>query len=158
MLRMPRGLWEDLEKTIIAQDRMFLMGVARELGLSIPDVLKKCLGTGTPQAVMVSAEPFDRCPWYDRLGDGLWMPCSRQRMTAVRPCCFHERPGPNASLSVDHLGIAKAYRCNDGRVYWSAFETETDADIFREDGTLVSEFTFRVHITEDGEKRIRRCF
>ena len=33
--RIPRGLWRDLEETVIQQDRQFLSEVARQLGLPV---------------------------------------------------------------------------------------------------------------------------
>jgi len=157
MLRLPRGLWDDLEQTIINMDRAFLTMIARELGLSVKEVLQKCLGaSGSPQAVLIAADTLDKCPWCDRHGDGLWIPCHRQRLQPSRPCQFHERPGPNSSLLMDYsLGKFFSIIDRQGRVYWTS--DEPDADIFREDGTLETELRFEFYKDEDGE-RIAHCY
>ena len=151
-LRMPRGLWDDFESTVIRQDSAWLTHVAREVGLPPAEVIRKVLGTGAPQLALISAEPLDPCPWYTRLGAGLWMPCKRQRIRPAGPCQFHERPTPNTSISVDGVGKVKPYLFN-GRIYWSS--EEPDADIFREDGTLETGFRFHTYIGDDGEKHTK---
>ena len=152
-LRLPRGLWEDLEQTVIVQDRQWLTMVARELGIPVAEALKKVLGTGAPQqvAVLMAADTLENCPWHDRLGDGLWMPCARQRLSATRPCQFHERPRPSASLTV---ACKKVHPYSyEGRIYWT-IKGDSEADIFREDGTLETGFRFKFRM-EEGEERVR---
>lgn len=154
-LRLPRGLWEDLEQTIISWDRMYLTEVARELNLPVQEVLRRILGTGSAQkvAVLMAADSLDTCPWYDCLGDGLWRPCARQRMTATGPCQFHERPGSLSKLDVDvlslGLGVVTPYRYK-GRIYWSS--EEPGSPVFREDGTLETGFRFGYFTNVDGER------
>jgi len=156
MLRMPRGLWEDLEQTIINQDRAYLTMIARELGLPVKEVIQKCLGnSGTPQAVLLAADSLDGCPWFDRRGDGLWIPCHRQRIHSSRPCQFHERPGPASSLLIGH-SLGKVFPVSyQGRIYWTT--DEPDADVFREDGTVETELRFEFYEDEEGE-RVANCY
>ena len=98
ILRIPKGLWADLEETVIQQDRQFLTDVARSLGLSVPEVLRRCLGTGavTPIPVLWISSPdqeetTDTCPWWSSTPNGaLWRPCHRSRMAPTLPCCRHE--------------------------------------------------------------------
>ena len=40
LLRIPHGLWKDLEDTVIQQDRQFLTEVARNLGLPVKETEK----------------------------------------------------------------------------------------------------------------------
>lgn len=100
-LRIPKGLWADLEETVIQQDRQFLTEVARSLGLPVPEVLRRCLGTGatTPIPVLWIPSPpspdqeeiTDTCPWWSSTPNGaLWRPCHRPRMAPMLPCCRHE--------------------------------------------------------------------
>ena len=111
-LRIPRGLWADLEETVIQQDRQFLSEVARSLGLPVPEVLRKCLGTGAPQpcpvlwapAAFMGEEPaaHNTCPWWELHG-ALWRPCPRLRLSPCLPCQIHERcvPCPLTRLGSD---------------------------------------------------------
>jgi hypothetical protein len=156
MLRLPRGLWEDLEKTVIIHDRAILTMIARDLGLPVKEVLQKCLGSsGSPQAVLIAADTLDPCPWLDRHGDGLWIPCHRQRIHPSRPCQFHERPGLNSSLLIGH-SLGKAFPVSyKGRIYWTS--DEPDADVFHEDGTLETELRFEFFEDEEGE-RVANCY
>jgi len=157
-MRIPRGLWKDLEESVIQQDRQFLTEVARSLGLPVGEVLRKVLGTGGSQLVHVltSAEDADRCPWWDRIGDGLWRPCARQRMTSAQPCQIHTRPPPTSSppyrLGVDNhmesLPILSPV-LHEGIVYWMS-ETH-NTPVFREDGIIVHDLTFK-RITFRGDR------
>lgn len=104
MLRIPRGLWDDLEESVIKQDRQFLIEVAKSLGLPVQEVLRKCLGTRPTQTsipVLWSLAPVDQCPWYTLRGS-LWHPCTRKRLSPTVPCCVHEKPGP-FRLSTDPI-------------------------------------------------------
>lgn len=129
--------------------------VARELGIPVAEALKKVLGKGAPQqvAVLMAADTLENCPWHDRLGDGLWMPCARQRLSETRPCQFHERPHFLSSLTeAATLKKVHPYRY-EGRIYWT-IKGDADADIFCEDGTLEKEFRFKFRM-EEGEERVR---
>jgi len=134
MMRMPRGLWADLEDTIIQQDRQFLTEVARALGLPVGEVLKRCLGSGTPQAVLVGDADAGACPWWSLHGS-LWRPCGRQRLSETSPCPVHTRSTAASYLGSDPfikaLPIAKPYRY-EGSIYWVASPTS----VFREDGSV----------------------
>ena len=101
-LRIPKGLWADLEETVIQQDRQFLTEVARSLGLPVPEVLRRCLGTGatTPIPVLWISSPDqeETCPWWSSTPNGaLWRPCHRPRMAPTLPCCRHD--------GVSHSGL-----------------------------------------------------
>jgi hypothetical protein len=158
-LRIPRGLWNDLEETIIHQDRQFLTEVARSLGLPVPEVLRRCLGTGAPQIVPLlwsdpkTDEP-DQCPWWECHGDGLWRRCPRLRLSATLPCQIHERctPCPLARLHSDpviqDLPFFLPVRMGD-RLYW--VDPTGVGSPYREDGTVETEFTFR-RITHKGRR------
>lgn len=141
MLRMPRGLWADLETTIIQQDRQFLTEVARALGLPVADVIKRCLGTGAPQAVLVGETETDPCPWWNKIGY-LWKPCGRARLTATTPCPVHthSKPSPTLCLGSDDqlaaVEVAKPFIWN-GDLYWCA-----ESSTVREDGIAVP-FSFK---------------
>jgi hypothetical protein len=138
MFKMPKGLWTDFEETIIQQDRQFLTEVARNLGLPVPEVLRRCLGIGSPQAILVGEDETDACPWWIRQGYGLWRPCSRQRLTATTPCHFHTRSTPNHEQCIGTdprlAAITEAKPMNwNGEIYWV-----TDTDTYHEDGRLSS--------------------
>jgi hypothetical protein len=149
--RIPRGLWRDLEESIIHQDRQFLSEVARSLGLPVQDVLRKCLGTGAPQQVPVLWAPPkstapDICPWWEYHGDGLWRRCPRLRLNHTLPCQIHERctPCPHARLDSDplikRLGWRKGVKY-EGAVYW--IDPDGIEPPLREDGTVETEGTFK---------------
>ena len=143
MLRMPRGLWADLEDTIIQQDRAFLSEVARALGLPVAEVIKRCLGTGAPQAVLVGDDEAGGCPWWEKT-ELLWRPCSRRRLTATSPCPVHTHSKPSPTLclgSDDRLAAVEQATAFlwDGDLYWCSPISGTTV---REDGTLVP-FTFK---------------
>lgn len=94
-MRIPKGLWDDLEETVIHQDRLFLTDVARSCGLPVQEVLKRCLGTGSLQSVPTLWIPpessEEACPWYDCHGGNLWKRCTRMRLSPSLPCYKHER-------------------------------------------------------------------
>jgi hypothetical protein len=122
-LRIPKGLWADLEETIIQQDRQFLTEVARSLGLPIPDVIRRCLGTGAATAIPVLWTPFSTteedsdeevtspnatpCPWWTATG-ALWRPCPRARLSPTLPCLLHEglTSSPTCRLGTDPFILA----------------------------------------------------
>jgi hypothetical protein len=144
-LRLPRGLWEDLEQTIIQQDRQFLTEVARALGLPVPEVLRRCLGTGAPQTVPVLTTADDttsRCPWWQHHGDGLWRRCCRQRLSATLPCAVHERsvPCPLTRLDTDPiiraLPVLQPARIGE-RLLW--YDPAGVAPTYNEDGTVATD-------------------
>ena len=150
--RIPKGLWDDLEQTVIHQDRSFLTDVARSLGLPVQDVLRKCLGTGANQAIPVvwcsgaeEADATERCPWWDMHGE-LWRPCPRHRLSPTLPCYKHERTKTSdvAKIHSDpylqQLPLRFPVR-KDGTLYWCS---ETDPIPLAEDGTPVSEWTCRI--------------
>ena len=147
-MRIPRGLWKDLEESVIQQDRQFLTEVARSLGLPVGEVLRKVLGTGAPQLVQVltATEDADHCPWWDRIGEGLWRPCSRQRMSATQPCQIHATAGPTSGrrLGVDaHVVNLPSLTpvSYEGVIYWVS--DDPDACVFREDGMIVHDIEFK---------------
>jgi hypothetical protein len=156
-LRLPRSLWQDLEETVIQQDRQFLTEVARTLGLPVPEVLRRCLGSGAPQPVPILwtnpvevGGPPEVCPWWECHGEGLWRRCPRLRLSSTLPCQIHERctPCPLARLDSDPviraLPVVQPVRW-EGSLYWI---NPADPDIppFREDGTVDSLGRFqRIH-------------
>lgn len=144
-IRIPRGLWDDLEQTVIYMDRQIVAAIARELGLNVAETIRRILGTGSPQLVMISAEPLDPCPWYDLVGGTRWRPCIRQRMGPTRPCQFHERPGPKHALMVDAEEIEPFIV--DDRIYWTS--DVKDNITYREDGTIETEFKI-LFFNDDG--------
>ena len=144
-LRIPRGLWADLEETVIQQDRQFLTEVARSLGLSAAEVIRKVLGSGAAQTVQVLSGEADteRCPWWDRIGAGLWRPCCRPRLSATQPCQMHGQKTPSTCLGADaYLAtIPDTFPISyNGTIYWVS--DEPDTHVFREDGTIETERTF----------------
>lgn len=145
-LRIPRGLLADLEETVIQQDRQFLSEVARSLGLSVPEVLRRCLGTGAPVPVPVlwappataNSEPV-ACPWWECHGEGLWRPCPRLRLSPTMPCAVHERsvPCPLTKLASDpELKAMPTFDpvLHEGALYW--VDPTGVHPPFREDGTI----------------------
>jgi len=133
-LRIPRGLWADLEETIIQQDRQFLTEVARSLGLPVQEVLRKILGTGAPQpvAVLSGTVDTDLCPWWTRSAHGLWRPCCRLRLNPTSACQEHMRNQHAASLESDLSALPTLQPVNyDGNIYWINEDT-----VYREDGTI----------------------
>jgi hypothetical protein len=164
-LRIPRSLWSDLEETVIQQDRQFLTDVARSLGLPVQEVLRKCLGTtGAPTSIPIlwagpkSEDEHDEiCPWWECHGDGLWRRCPRIRLSDTMPCAIHERTTthPMARLNSDPYIQGLGYRVPvwwQDALYW--VDPDCVAPPFREDGSVVTDGTFRRVIVEneDGEE------
>jgi hypothetical protein len=157
-LRIPRGLWNDLETTIIQQDRQFLSEVARQLGLPVQEVLRRCLGSsGVSQTLPVlwapsaSAEP-DVCPWWECHGDGLWRRCPRLRLSSTLPCQIHERctPCPLARLHTDPYirGLPTRIPVRwDSELYW--VDPTGERPPFREDGSTETRGNFKQIEFED---------
>jgi len=143
-LRIPKGLWEDLETSVIAQDRQFLIEVARSLGLPVQEVLRKCIRpVPTSVPVLWYTNTVDQCPWYSARGS-LWFPCVRQRLSATLPCCVHERPGDYLHKS-DPLILGATQWISVRRkniIYW-VDPTGKEAPL-TEDGRPVTEGTFRL--------------
>lgn len=147
-LRLPRGLWADLEDTVIQQDRQFLTDVARSLGLPVPEVLRKCLGTGAPQAVLIGS-PNDEagsCPWWSRTDDGCWRPCGRLRLSPLSPCQLHTHAakGPALCLGSDRY-LTTLPTLNpilyEGELFWVS--GDPDIPVYREDGTIEPDREFK---------------
>lgn len=152
-LRIPRGLWTDLEETVIQQDRQFLSEVARSLGLPVPEVLRKCLGTGAPQPCPVlwapaafMSEDADNhtCPWWELHNGYLWRPCPRLRLSTCLPCQIHERcvPCPLTRLGSDpELAclprLKPARDISTGLLYW--YDPADKLPTCGEDGRDVSD-------------------
>lgn len=146
-LRVPKGLWTDLETTVIQQDRAFLTEVARDLGLPIAEVLRRCLGTGAPQQIAVlSGSPTEDpgcCPWWTRSDDGCWMPCKRLRLTPTAGCQIHTKTNEQNRLGSDpHLAslpVLQPFRY-EGQLFWFL----QGLPVFREDGSRepTHRFTF----------------
>ena len=143
-LRIPRGLWDDLETTIIQQDRQFLTDVARAIGLPVMEVLKKCLGTGLPTAVHVLTNSTNTflCPWWIKIGE-LWEPCGNRRLTQTSSCHSHQHVHASPTLclesAMDNIPEALPVRYNKILYWWC----ETTTNIFQEDGTIVTHLEFR---------------
>jgi hypothetical protein len=146
LLRLPRGLWADLEATVIQQDRQFLTEVARTLGLPVAEVLRRCLGTGAPQSVPVllgeDAISSDRCPWWQQYGDGLWRRCCRSRLSPTLPCAVHERSVPCPLTRLDSDPLIRALprlqpaRFGD-RLLW--YDPANIVPTYNEDGTVATD-------------------
>lgn len=108
-MRLPRGLLEDLETTIIKQDRQWLTEIAHKLQLPPGEVIRRCLGTsGVPTAMCqlwypaiadLSDEP-DACPWWECHGDKMWRRCPRARISPTLPCLVHERTQSSVSARI----------------------------------------------------------
>jgi len=119
-LRIPKESWKDLEQTLIQFDRQFLSEVARSLGLPIPEVLRRCLGSGaaTPIPVLWAPHPdpsednedLPTCPWWTAAGS-LWRPCQRLRLAPTLPCIHHECASSTSRLGSDPfiLGLPKRW-------------------------------------------------
>lgn len=160
-LRLPRGLLQDLEETIIQQDRQFLTEVGLSLGLNraeIAGMMRQVLGTGASQPMPVlwatSADTPAFCPWWECRGEGLWRRCPRHRISPSLPCCIHERsvPCPLTRLDTDpflqelpHLQPVS----HRGRLFW----TSSDGAIcYNEDGTVPTDGAIRFINNADGER------
>lgn len=151
--RIPKGLWADLEETVIHQDRSFLTDVARSLGLPVAEVLRKCLGSGANQSIPVlwlaDSDPgLDTeclCPWWDLYGS-LWRKCPRQRLSPTLPCYKHERTHSSpvskilSSTELQQLPTRFPVRRN-GALYWVS---ETEPTALSEDGYPLMGWTCRI--------------
>jgi hypothetical protein len=150
-LRIPRGLWADLEETVIQQDRQFLSEVARSLGLPVNEVLRKCLGTGAPQPCPVLWAPASfltdaphTCPWWEIHNGCLWRPCPRLRLSPSLPCQIHERcvPCPLTRLGSDPdlVGLPRLKPVRDkatNLLYW--YDPADRLPLLCEDGRPVTD-------------------
>ena len=129
-LRIPRGLWHDLEDSVYQQDRQFLTEVARSLGLPPADVIRRCIGTmGESKVVpLLWAPPTSTapatCPYWECHGDGLWRRCPRIRLSDTLPCAQHERTTagtPHTKHATDAELAAMPWRTPvryEGDLYW----------------------------------------
>ena len=175
-LRLPRGILEDLQETVIQQDRQFLTEVGLSMGLTrqeITAMIRTVLGTGAPQAIPVlwappawdptdtddtddaEARPYKHfCPWWERHGEGLWRRCPRHRIGPQLPCPIHERslPCPLTRLYTDpvirELPLLHPVT-HDGRLYWT--RDAPAAPCYNEDGTIPTEGTIH-YVTFRGER------
>jgi hypothetical protein len=142
-LRIPRGLWKDLEDTVIQQDRQFLTEVARTLGLPVAEVLRKCLGSGAPQPVLWTSSAEEdketQCPVWTLHGF-LWKPCARIRLSPTKCCPLHEPIPPTARLAseIKDLPIRTPVRY-EGTLYWF----HKGSPLLHEDGSIVATGTLR---------------
>ena len=143
-LRIPRGLWKDLEETVIQQDRQFLTEVARTLGLPVAEVLRKCLGSsGTPQPVLwtssADGDEETQCPVWTLRGF-LWKPCARVRLSPTKCCPLHEPIPLNGRLANDIKDLPVRIPVqHEGTLYWF----HKGSPLLHEDGTIVTAGTLR---------------
>jgi len=146
-LRIPRGLWADLEESVIHQDRQFLTEVARALGLPVGEVLKKCLAPQATVCLIGTCDELTQCPWWQRSTDGMWRACGRLRLTPDSPCQLHKhaKAGPLTRLAADLVDLPILQPVNhDGIIYWMSDDPE--ANTYREDGTISTlEFKYIEH-------------
>jgi hypothetical protein len=158
-LRIPKGLWADLEETVIQQDRQFLTEVARSLGLPIPEVIRRCLGSGaaTPIPVLWAPHPSEedeesKCPWWTATGS-LWRPCQRLRLAPTLACLHHESTSKGGRLASDPFirGLPKRWpvRFRD-QLLWA--DPEGLEPALHEDGRPELEGRFR--FTEHQGRRV----
>ena len=144
-LRIPRGLWADLEESVIQQDRQFLSEVARSLGLPVQEVLRKCLGSGTSVSlpIVLEVDSGAQCPWWCKSADGCWKRCTRRRKTQLTPCQIHMHAKKSQTLCLDNdpyltdLPTLKPLRYK-GSIYWIGEDTYT----YREDGSIETDIEF----------------
>lgn len=177
-MRLPRGLLQDLEETIIQQDRQFLTEVGKSMGLSRPEIntmLRRVLGLGAPQTIPVLWAPPEKpstdddsededdeeetppdtfCPWWECRGEGLWRRCPRHRIAPHLPCPIHERavPCPLTRLGTDPYiqALPKLQPIeHDGRIFWIGPYGEP---CYNEDGTLPTDGTIRFPRLPDGSR------
>lgn len=176
-MRLPRSLLQDLEETIIQQDRQFLMEVGLSMGLSRPEVntmIRRVLGTGAPQTIPVLWAPPERspgeeddeedeetaaardlfCPWWECRGEGLWRRCPRHRIAPHLPCPIHERsvPCPLTRLNTDpfikDLPHLQPMEVA-GRLFWVG---PNGSPCYQEDGTIPTDGTIRFVWSSEGER------
>lgn len=162
-LRMPRGLYDDLESTIIELDQRFLQEVCRSLGFTSAETqnaVRRVLGTGTPHAMPVlwtptsvnptetSGTSSDICPWWDRVGTGgLWRRCPRHRLAPNLPCVMHERAVPCPGMRLESDPFIRDLPTlipieREGIRYWVG--KETGSPCYKEDdGSVPTDGAFR---------------
>lgn len=152
-LRIPRGLWHDLEDSVYQQDRQFLTEVARSLGLPPAEVIRRCLGTmGEAKAVPLLWSPPQThapaaCPFWECHGDGLWRRCPRLRLGDTLPCCQHERvsagtPGIKHAADPDIAAMQWLQPVRwDSQIYW--VDPTGGAPPYDEQGFVVTDCQFK---------------
>ena len=161
-LRLPRGLLQDLEETIIQQDRQFLTEVGMSLGLSRPEIaamIRQVLGTGAPQVLPAlwasTADPATFCPWWECHGDGIWRKCPRHRISPSLPCPIHERavPCPLTRLGMDPFIMNLPHFqpvSHKGRLFWVSSDGMA---CYNEDGTVPTDGAIRyIYRLSDGAR------
>lgn len=158
--RIPKGSHDDLTETLIQFDRQFLTEIARSLGLPIPEVIRRCLGSGaaTPIPVLWAPHPTEddedlpKCPWWTATGS-LWRPCQRLRLAPTLACLHHESTSKRGRLATDPfiLGLPKRWpvRFRD-QLLWA--DPEGIEPALHEDGRPMSEGRFR--FTEHQGRRV----
>lgn len=159
-LRIPRGLWHDLEESVYQQDRQFLTEVARSLGLPPADVIRRCIGVmGQQTAIPILWAPPQTdspaaCPYWECHGDGLWRRCPRLRLGNTLPCAAHERVTagtPRTALHSDPVIQALPWRTPvrwRDELFW--VDPTGDAPPFDEHGFAVPTIQFkRIRNAED---------
>ena len=157
-MRIHRGLWADLETTVIQQDRQFLTEVARSLGLPVQEVLKKCLGNGvqTPVLVLEGDDTDHYCPWSVKSGH-VWTPCGRVRLTESSACYIHkdsnaiEHSNLKLTKDLELIPVIIPVQYNDVIYWWCP--TNPDIPVICEDGTIVPNLTFK-NISYRGTQQI----
>lgn len=165
-LRLPRGLLEDLEESVIQFDRQFLTEVGLSLGLSraaIAPMIRQILGTGAPQNILTLWTPpvtdtdtdtnLLFCPWWECHGGNLWRRCPRHRLSPSLPCCIHERavPCPLTRLGTDPELLALPLLQPieyDNRIFWVGPD---GTPCYAEDGTVPTDGVIRF-ATDNGER------
>jgi len=153
-LRLPKGLLDDLETTVIQQDRQFLTEVARSLGLPVAEVLRKCLGTGANQSIHILLQGSDDpglCPWWTRYNGLLWRPCSRLRLSPTSACQLHTHTRQDSLHRIQSDTVLTALPTaqavlHEGLLYWV-----TDDLVIREDNTIEPDLRFKF-VTKEGQR------
>ena len=162
-LRLPRGLLQDFEETVIQFDRQFLTEVGLSLGMTraaIAPLIRQVLGTGASQPVLALwAPPFEEeeapafCPWWECHGGNLWRRCPRHRVSPSLPCSIHERavPCPLTRLDTDpflqEMPLLQPVEY-ENRIFWVGAE---GTPCYNEDGTVPMDGVIRFY-TVDGER------
>jgi hypothetical protein len=159
-LRIPKGSFDDFTETVIQFDRQFLTMVAPTLGLSVAEVLRRCLGTGaaTPIPVLWAPHPSEddedlpKCPWWTATGS-LWRPCQRLRLAPTLACLHHDSTSKGGRLASDPFirGLPKRWpvRFRD-QLLWA--DPEGLEPALHEDGRPELEGRFR--FTEHQGRRV----
>jgi len=144
-MRIPRGLWTDLEETVIQQDRQFLSEVARSLGLPVQEVLRKCLGSGAPHAIQVTLDQEGlQCPWWTRTSDGCWSRCRRQRTSPTGPCHVHIHTNTDIHRLDTDPYLANIMAVHPVRYQGSIYWFGPNTCVYGEDGTMIPTISFRI--------------